>query len=104
MNQGAVNEQKKLEEGAFCEKQLCWGIYVDAATESEELQEVKVQKIKARLADPAYDHGNKRVEIVEVQRVTGDLQYAAIANVALKPELGAAYRLLSTLRGSAAAT
>ena len=96
LGQGAINESKKVEEGAFGPVQLVWGLYIDTEREVIRLPEVKVPKVRGLTTDPAFDPGKRCFTLHSLQVLHGLLQFCCVACSALRPELGAISRLLGT--------
>ena len=94
--QGAINESKKIEEGAFGPIQLVWGLYIDTEREVIRLPEVKVAKVRSLTVNPIFDPGRRCFTLHDLQVLHGLLQFCCVACSALRPELGAISRLLGT--------
>ena len=55
---GALNKEKKVEEGRFEVEKLCWGLLFQTERETLRLPEVKVSKIRVLAANPHFDAGS----------------------------------------------
>ena len=91
---GAVNEDKRDEDGSLESCQLLWGLHMDANRMEVSLPEPKCVKAVYLLALPALQPGERKVPLKLAQELTGTAQYWATAHPAINPELAVLDRLL----------
>ena len=75
--------------------QLFGGVTYDTRTDTVAYPEPKITKLWHLFHDAELDPGCRQVSIKTVQRACGALQPASVACLALQPELGALYHMLS---------
>ena len=91
----ALNEKKLAEEGRFATNALIWGFQYDTVYGTCQLPEPKLIKGAYLITEPCFDPGQRRIPLLEVQRLRGNATYWQVVQPALRPELGAIDALLA---------
>ena len=91
---GAVNGEKREEEGSFDEEQLIWGPHMNFQSQKVCLPEQKCVKAKYLLSLPQLQHGCRKVQLKVAQELRGCAQYWSTAQPAVSAELGTLDRML----------
>ena len=94
----SLNVKKLAEEGEFGTKSLVWGFIYDTEHNTCQLPEQKLLKGAYLVTEPCFDAGQRRIPLLEVQRLRGNATFWQVVQPALKPELGAVDTLLAQTR------
>ena len=95
LGEGAINAQKNAAEGPFRAQQTCWGLDLDLERMVVRVPERRILKGAHLLADAAFDPGNRRVKLLDVQRARGTAQ----SWIAVLPSLRTELRALDVFLG-----
>ena len=99
----AVNKEKDAIEGAFKEEQVVWGLAMNTRTEKAFLPERRILKGAHLIGDVAFDVGERRVTLRQMQQFRGIMTGWATVVRGLNNELKAADVFLGPGDGSSAA-
>eukprot|EP00971_Amphidinium_carterae_P317263 6307466-Amphidinium_carterae.1 len=94
LGRDALNAKKDKLEGQFDEKCLAWGLQYDSQAGTVSVPPAKLLKGAWVVHSQVFDPGNKRVALLEVQKLHGVLNYYAMVQPALRAELGSIAALL----------
>eukprot|EP00971_Amphidinium_carterae_P043438 854826-Amphidinium_carterae.3 len=90
----SLNEKKDKLEGQYAVKCLAWGLEYDAQAGTLSVPPAKLLRGAWVAHGAMFDPGNKRVELLEVQRLHGVLNYYATVQPALRAEMGSIAAML----------
>ena len=93
-----MNAKRLKEEGEFSTRARIWGLGYDADACTRRLSEHKLLKGAHLLNQGCFDPRERRVPMIEVQRLRGNAMYWQVVQPALQPELGAIDAVLRQAR------
>ena len=71
MGEEAINEEKKIEEGEYSTSCKAWGIVLNTEEETAAIPESRLDKGRKLLAEDAFQAGNRRITLLDLQRLRG---------------------------------